>query len=229
MPPETACGRATPRGSSEARTIPADSMATSVPAPIGDADICLSQRRSIVHPIADHRHRMTLVLQVDDDGCLSSGRISACISRSQASPATDSATWRASPVTIATRIPSRVELVHCLGGLGSDLVLQGSARDTVALRPRRGRRLRGILHCLDSGGDIVGDIEVPFPSAMRPSYGTAARRCRLHAAAADGTEPGGAGNRASTAATMARANGCSCQTRLRRPTQTRLPRPRRRR
>ena len=61
---------ATPRGSPPTSVTSEASIATSAPVPIAMPEVRLGQRRRVVDPVADHRHRPTAALQPLDRGRL---------------------------------------------------------------------------------------------------------------------------------------------------------------
>ena len=98
---------ATPRGSLEASTTPADSMATSVPAPMAMPTSARASAGASLTPSPTIATRRPRCLQLGHGlGPCPRGAPRRTPRRCRARRATASATWRASPVIIATSMPS---------------------------------------------------------------------------------------------------------------------------
>ena len=155
-------------GRDEARTTPADSMATSVPAPIAMPTSARASAGASLTPSPTIATGSPRRLQLGDlRGPCPRAAPRRTPRRCRARRPTASATWRASPVIITTSTPSRVQLGDGLAGLGPDLVLERERADDLVAADE-----------VEHGGAAAAAIR---RSASRELVGIVERRARAAA------------------------------------------------
>ncbi len=187
--------RRRPRGSLEARMTSADSMATSVPAPMAMPTSAPARAGASLTPSPTMATDQAAGLQLGDLGVLVLGEDLGHDLVDAELAADGSATWRASPVIITTRLPRRRS--SATASLASGRISSSRASAPTISSPsdevENGRA--ALLPLLGTAAAALGLGERPLPQQGRPADGVAlAVDGRLDAPAGDRAEPGGAGD-----------------------------------
>ena len=170
----------TPRGSSEASTTPADSMATSVPAPMAMPTSARARAGASFTPSPTMATRQPARLQLGDRcGPCPRAAPRRTPRRRRARRRRPRPPGAASPVIMTTRTPSAWSSSHRLAGLGPDLVLERERADDRAVpRARRGRRRPGAATPRSSAVESAGSSSVRLAQQRRARRRRRGRRRR---------------------------------------------------
>ncbi len=182
----------TARGSDEASTTPADSMATSVPAPMAMPTSARARAGASLTPSPTMATLRPRAWRAATAASLSSGRTSAMTSSMPSRAPTASATGRASPVIMTTRTPRRWSSSTASWDSGR---ISSSRARAPAMRPSRttwSTAAPRADHSASRSASSAGGSRPRWRSRAGPP--TATRHAvdgGLHAPAGDGPEPGG--------------------------------------